>query len=52
MTIPGPMKLAQFRHRSGFGSGNSAIPHGGMESGLIELVDVEFGACMALLLEA
>lgn len=56
MTIPGPMKLAQFRHRSGFGSGNSAIPHGGIASwGIaswgIEPVGVAFGDCMALLLE-
>ena len=56
MTIPGPMKLAQFRHRSGFGSGNSETPHGGIESGgaesgCVELVDVEFGACMALFLD-
>lgn len=66
MTIPGPIKLAQFRHCSGFGSGNSAIPHGGMEfsgvesrgmesSGMessgVESGCVEFGACMALLLD-
>ena len=61
MTIPGPIKLAQFRHCSGFGSGNSAIPHGGMEfSGVesramesrgVESGCVEFGVCMALLLD-
>ena len=51
MTIPGPIKLAQFRHCSGFGSGNSAIPHVGMESRGMESGCVEFGACMALLLD-